>query len=667
VSGSQPIVERCDLPTCVGARLQGRHCLEHLAADEFVTAVGRLQAGQPLDARYTTISGKRLRALIDALSTSDDTAPNIRGATFSGDTSFEGATFSAGANFNGATFEGRTIFDRAIFTGAAVFDDATFEGGVTFNETTFSGNTSFDRSTLTSVAFFLNATFDSRASFDGATFSGHTVFNGAGFRASARFHGATFSTDASFVAATFCGDTSFDRATFGGITFFGGATFTGAAVFDDAAFDHSAYFAQATFSNRAIFTRATFSGSAHFFKATFNDHAVFEAATFSKDALFSRATFAGEGAYFPAATFSGATFFDGAIFTGDAVFQAAIFERARRLGALVVGEVLVLDDCIFAERVTIEVAAIVVSARATTFAAGVHLRVRWAEIALDDADFARASTLSGATTWGIYGDLPPASIADDRHLQLEPRPRLITIRGAHVAALSLSNIDLRACRFFGAHGLESLRMEATCRWPHTPSTHRYIDRETIAEEHDQRGSSWMEPGTQVPAWLSRHDDSPLQPAQIAALYRALRKAREDGKDEAGAADLYYGEMEMRRHHAISPYMRRGRTRARSDRAVLTAYWLISGYGLKASRALITLLMLIIMGSLGLQSWGFKPDPPYTRALLYSIESTSSLFRVPSAPGLDLTYTGERIQIVLRLLGPLLIGLALLAVRARVKR
>jgi hypothetical protein len=32
--------------------------------------------------------------------------------------------------------------------------------------------------------------------------------------------------------------------------------------------------------------------------------------------------------------------------------------------------------------------------------------------------------------------------------------------------------------------------------------------------------------------------------EIAWIYRALRKGREDGRDEAGVADFYYGEMEM---------------------------------------------------------------------------------------------------------------------------
>jgi hypothetical protein len=50
-----------------------------------------------------------------------------------------------------------------------------------------------------------------------------------------------------------------------------------------------------------------------------------------------------------------------------------------------------------------------------------------------------------------------------------------------------------------------------------------------------------------PDWLNDETPDVLEPGQIAGLYRALRKGREDVKDEPGAADFYYGEMEMRRH------------------------------------------------------------------------------------------------------------------------
>jgi hypothetical protein len=79
------------------------------------------------------------------------------------------------------------------------------------------------------------------------------------------------------------------------------------------------------------------------------------------------------------------------------------------------------------------------------------------------------------------------------------------------------------------------------------------------------------------------------------------------------------------------------------------------------------LIAIVAASFGLQVRGFTPEPEYSRALLYSIESASSLFRMPNAAGLDITYAAERIQIALRLLGPVLIALTVLALRTRVKR
>jgi hypothetical protein len=58
------------------------------------------------------------------------------------------------------------------------------------------------------------------------------------------------------------------------------------------------------------------------------------------------------------------------------------------------------------------------------------------------------------------------------------------------------------------------------------------------------GDPGYRPRHRPPAWLAVERPTP---AQAAAAYRALRKSREDNKDEPGAADFYYGEMEMRRH------------------------------------------------------------------------------------------------------------------------
>jgi hypothetical protein len=109
----------------------------------------------------------------------------------------------------------------------------------------------------------------------------------------------------------------------------------------------------------------------------------------------------------------------------------------------------------------------------------------------------------------------------------------------------------------------------------------------IAEERARRYQPhprrWVVPWW--PDWLGQRPDV-LAPGQIAALYRALRKGREDAKDEPGAADFYYGEMEMRRRarrHSADNLdgQSSAASRGRMERGILTAYWLVSGYGLRA--------------------------------------------------------------------------------------
>ena len=126
---------------------------------------------------------------------------------------------------------------------------------------------------------------------------------------------------------------------------------------------------------------------------------------------------------------------------------------------------------------------------------------------------------------------------------------------------------------------------------------------------------------------------PPNPESIAATYRALRKGREDNKDEPGAADFYYGEMEMRRQRPRTSAGGDGTSEekpfgvpvAAAERGILWVYWLTSGYGLRGSRALIALALTVILFAFAFNAWGFRPDQSYGRALLFSIESTSSLF------------------------------------------
>jgi hypothetical protein len=164
-----------------------------------------------------------------------------------------------------------------------------------------------------------------------------------------------------------------------------------------------------------------------------------------------------------------------------------------------------------------------------------------------------------------------------------------------LAELTLSGVNLQCCRFAGAHSLDELGLDRVTsaqppvgwRWIGLRPV-RWTRRRTIVEEHQWRarehhGSGWDECDQRATNQRSPEDSiasnrpsfpwspeepHPVEAEQVADLYRALRKGREDGKDAPGAGDFYYGEMEMRRRSAPL-----------GERWILWFYWLVSGYGL----------------------------------------------------------------------------------------
>jgi hypothetical protein len=523
-------------------------------------------------------------------------------------------------------------------------------------------------------------------------FNGNVDFRGATFEDPARFSRVTFEGVAAFDGAIFEGDAHFRNATFNGP-----ATIEGWGGFQDTTFKGDARFEHATFNCDAPFNGATFEGRADFVFATFKGHARFGAASFGRGAEFHSARFEDltlDGwttkslAGFGGATFRGGVGFWDAILEGSAGFNGATF-AAQREFSLRADKDLDLRGAVFDEPIRLVVSASILNCSSTQFRRGADLFVRRAAIVLDDADFAGPSMLA---PWLEAERSAGPSVHEGRDTSEEPPPRLLSMRRAKAANLTITGLDLRACRFEGVHGLDRLRLErvrfaeAPSGWQRSKRSRvvvRSTRRLTIAEEHQWRAqrtdaTGWYGQETHVPPTL---ESAPQTPAQIAATYRALRKGREDSKDEPGAADFYYGEMEMRRQDPRAtergtdggragehpPGDAASRPTPRAERLILWLYWLVSGYGLRASRALIALALTVVVFAFLFDLWGFQPDQNYGRTLLFSIESTSSLFRAPETRGAALTASGELLQILLRLIGPLFFGLALLSLRGRVKR
>lgn len=228
--------------------------------------------------------------------------------------------------------------------------------------------------------------------------------------------------------------------------------------------------------------------------------------------------------------------------------------------------------------------------------------------------------------------------------------------------LALGNVSLADCHFAGAHNLDALQLEGDTVFGLSPAVATWERRQVIAEEAAWRAARARPGRWRSPRWpylVGR--PVPLSPGVIAGLYRALRKGSEDSKDEPGAADFYYGEMEMRRHDREIGDTNKWRGQASSS--VLTDYWLFSGYGLRAWRSLAALAVVMAVFVVGFQLWGFAHSTSYWKSLLFAFRSTISL----TDPSMNLTAWGGLFQACLRLTGPVLLALTVLALRGRVKR
>nr|WP_229908091.1 pentapeptide repeat-containing protein [Amycolatopsis oliviviridis] len=404
-----------------------------------------------------------------------------------------------------------------------------------------------------------------------------------------------------FDESVFVDDTNFREVDFGGDASFAQVEFEGKVQFS----------LVSGFRGEALFREARFGGEASFAELEFHGKVSFEGAGFSGAARFQSARFH-ESVTFERGRFGGFAVFKGARFHAPVSFESADFVAAELLGPAE-GIMMTFAHATFRKRMVIDVVAAEVYCGEANFEAGVDLRTMKANVDLTRAAFGKPSTIAGR---GLSS--------------------LRSIREVDAVDLVLTDLDLSSCTFAGAHHLDKLRLEGECRF--------LVRRRRQVLAEDPR----FGPGT----------GSQVGPQRMADLYRQLRKAQEDSKNEPGAADFYYGEMEMRRHSPATPW---------SERVILHLYWLVSGYGLRALRALATLAVLIAVVSVSIWLGGFKTTPAFGDTLIYVAQSTVSLETKLSSLPKDLTPFGEVMRLVMRVLGPLLLGLTLLAVRNRVKR
>lgn len=609
--------EHCALSNCTGRSLREVHdsgpdrCYAHADADARGAALTTMNTQHCVDLRGTVLDEQAVQEIFAAVTSAEKYY--FRACTFTGESPFPGHLLRV---------QLRSDHEGFIQPGVVDFGQATFQGGADFRKTTFPGPVFFD---------------DTR--FDGPLFLDRAHFRGeVWFLRTAMYEGHFTET-----------------------------------VFDSLAGFHKVYAASSL-----DFTGSVFSSRADF------DHVRAMTIDFS-DATFVKRT---------------VMLLGGAAYLRDKDWWREENYPQR--------------ECVFID---------------TQFNLGLELRLQdKIGAVLRRTHFGASSTVS--TPSNLVTPAPPLGGLSD-----EGRPSaVLSLQDTDVEKLSLVSVDLSECLFAGALNLDKLRLSGTIRfaclprqgfrtWWNWPLVWRWSRRDIIHEELQWRADlAWrrvghisQEAAKNIQRVFGTTMDHTITDAHLASIYRSLRKAREDAKDEPGAGDFYYGEMEARRHS--SPPLS-------GDRLLLSIYWALSGYGQRASRALAALAVL--MGALTILLAGYgladtapiqritdtarttappppqvitvdltgqratvtipppatppaaldvttvaptlpPPDQRWTETRFQRAISTLVTSLVPISTDQRLTAFGGYVVLAGRVLGAVLLGLAVLAIRARVKR
>ncbi|MFC9506167.1 pentapeptide repeat-containing protein [Streptomyces sp. NPDC057002] len=501
-------------------------------------------------------------------------------------------------------------------------------------------------------------------------------------------------------------DPSTGKSTFGLAAFrkasFGGATDNAsAASFADALFQGDVDFGESHFGDGFSLEQTEFLGGASFWRAKFSGDTFFEGALFRNEVNLRETDFdwllSNTAQYFGNVDLTDATLREiwllGAVFHKGLKMHSTTLQSASPIGPFMCLGELSLYEANFPKPTTLEVTARRIACYRTTWGAVAKIKARHAQILLEDPVLSQPLAIVSAST--PFDDIPPESFTGTTH---SGEAKIVSLDGVDCAWLTLSNLDLSSCRFDGALHLDQLRLEGRWIFSNPPQGTQWQlgipfswnQRQVIEEERMWRALP-SHPASLHRGWgaAPEHPHDVPSLASLAIIYRQLRKGREDAKDEPGAADFYYGEMEMRRH---------SRGWGTAERWLLQAYWLLSGYGLRASRALgwLTLAMMttiLLMMGFGLPQNSPKQEatgtvPPGGGTVTFEIDKddpknptgdrftgerfdkalsvtlNSVVFR---SSGEELTTAGRYIEMASRFSEPVLLGLAALAIRGRVKR
>lgn len=493
------------------------------------------------------------------------------------------------------------------------------------------------------------------------------------------FRGVWFPDEVDFAGFQFSKAANFSKANFSETADFSDAGFNEAADFSDANFSKAANFSEANFSEVGNFSKANFSADANFDNAVFSANANFRAATFSAaanfgyakfktadfrnvvftDARFGYADFCNK-AYFTYAKFSAVANFFFGTFSADVDFNSVIFSKNADFrfrtffGAASFGHTTFNADADFT---------------------GANLR---ANADFIHSTFAAYVRFAGDNGYPVFGDQSALNL---EHCRIE-KPERVSFHTLTLRPHWFVNVDPRKFEFVNVE------------WPQLPMLTSEIE-----SLRDRNVSS-----------LHR---------LLSIAYRQLAVNAEENHRYGEAAEFRYGSMDLRRlewsrgrkrwiwpirqWNLLKKSTRRlyrslqhdwgihGRTWQRSWRFLKTywrslqilhwLYWAASGYGERATRAVVVLVTLWFLFACAYCVTGFERKPvasatattatrdevgqplPITKALTYSL-GVMSLQKPEPRP---VTTAAQTLVTLETILGPVQAALLALAIRRKFMR
>ena len=339
---------------------------------------------------------------------------------------------------------------------------------------------------------------------------------------------------------------------------------------------------------------------------------------------------------------------------GGSKLQSLKIERSEFLTAWSLGAFgsnsVVIRNSHFDATPMLSVSANVLDLSGCIFGRGAQISASYARITLD-----RVAVVNGRVNIiGLSDDSSTVSIE--------------SMNAADAGSFRLSGISLANCLINKADRVDQMRVDRTVQFRRPPRllSRRKCTYDEVAwrSRNGRMRRFWLPPNSTLRKGTGiserhLHEIPDIGAAAVAGIYGALRSGLEHVGNGGEAGDFYYGEMEMRRLDRGGSW---------TDRLILTLYWITSGYGLKAWRALFCLAGTIsIIGPL-ISRYGYPTPttgerPGWVDGMLYALQTS-----VPSSGvSADLTRVGVLLDVLVSILVPVLFALGVLAVRSRVRR